>query len=72
MDMLEVNWQFGYGHVHIYLNWLISSFNDFRALARTAFVLAKLIFQSSVDGSPVPALCRKSAVLHFKAVLNSP
>lgn len=48
--------------MYIYLNWLISSFvNDFRALARTAFILAKLIFQNSVVGSPVPAVCRKAS-----------
>lgn len=53
--------------VYISLNWLISSFvNDFRALARTTFILAKLIFQNSVDGGPVPALCRKAAVPHFR------
>lgn len=53
--------------MYIYLNWLISSFvNVFRALARTAFVLAKLIFQNSVDGGPVPAVCRKAAVPHFR------
>lgn len=51
----------------IYLNWLISTFvNDFRALARTGFILAKLICQSSVDGGPMPALWRKAAVPHFR------
>lgn len=56
--------------MYVYLNWLISSFvNDFRALVRTAFVLAKLISffpRTALDGGPVPALCRKAAVPHFR------
>lgn len=50
---------------YIYLSGLISSFvNDFRALASTVFVLAKLTFQSAVGGGAVPALGRKAAAPH--------
>lgn len=53
--------------MYIYLNWLIRNFvNDSRALARTAFILAKLIFRNSVNGSPVPAVCRKASVPHCR------
>lgn len=53
-------------NAYIYLSGLISSFvNDFRALASTAFVLAKLTFQSSVGGGAVPALGRRAAAPHL-------
>lgn len=53
--------------MYIYPNWLVSSLvNDFRALSRTAFVLAKLVFQNRVGGGPLLALSRKVAVLHFR------
>lgn len=53
--------------MYIYLNWLVSSLvNDLRALSRTAFVLAKLVFQNGMDGGPVLALSRKVAALYFR------